>query len=206
MSKFSVHALIEWTRKEKSFILIIVAILVFRGSVINWYRVPSESMVPTLQVGDYIVVNRLAFGVHFPFTQWSFFKTGAVGRGDIVVFDWPPEPTTLFVKRVIGLPGDKLKVSEGQVYINDSQVCIPHCEVFTSGDMETTIPPGQYFTMGDNRPNSSDSRVWGFVPFENIRGRAKFVALSVKLGEYFIPDFNWSRTFLGLNSSADFVK
>lgn len=197
--------MIAWIKKEKSFLAIILGILIFRGSIINWYRVPSESMVPTLQVGDYIVVNRLAFGIHIPFTQISLLKTGNVGRGDIVVFDWPPDPSILYVKRIIGLPGDKLKIADGKVFINGEQLCIPNCEVYSAGDFDMTVPEGSYWAMGDNRPNSSDSRVWGFVPFENIRGRAKFVALSVKLSDNYLPSFNWSRTFQGLNSSFDFL-
>ncbi len=179
----------------------------------NWYNVPSESMLPMLEIGDYIVVNRLAYGVHLPFAQSSLIKTGQVGRGDIIVFDYPPDESILFVKRVVGLPGDRLRIDneEGQVYINDVKQCIPNCDMRTMTDREdlltgVTIPEDSYFTMGDNRGNSADSRVWGNVPAKNIRGNARFVSVSMITKFFVIPvKVKWHRFFNRLTSSKDFL-
>lgn len=201
-----------WLKKEKSFLILIGSILIIRGSVMNWYNVPSESMLPMLEVGDYIVVNRLAYGVHLPFAQSSLIKTGKVGRGDIIVFDYPPDESILYVKRVIGVPGDRLRIDnvDGQVYVNDQKQCIPNCDVRTMTDKEElvsgiTIPEESYFVMGDNRNNSADSRIWGFVPAKNIRGNARFVSISMITKFFIIPvEVKWSRFFNRLTSSKDF--
>ena len=212
MNKSLFERIVDWVKAEKAFVGVILAIFVLRGSLLNWYRVPSESMVPTLLAGDYILVNRLAFGLHFPFTTESIVKTGDIGRGDIIVFDYPLDTSfwgTLYVKRVIGLPGDRIRVADGNVYVNGQQLCIPSCLVPSypgpmQGDVENVVPENSYFVMGDNREHSSDSRFWGYVPFENIRGRAKYILLNVTLS---LSNFSFdsSRFFIKLNSSKDFT-
>ena len=131
-------------------------------------RVESVSMKETLLPGDFVLVNRLAYNIRD-------FETGEVGRGDVVVFNPPFEAPEPYVKRVIGLPGEVVKIENGKVYVNDALVQEPYIEVdfSTSGNWE--IPADEIFVMGDNRNNSSDSRSWGTVPIDNIIGKALFV-------------------------------
>jgi len=131
-------------------------------------RVESVSMRETLHPGDFVLVNRVAYHIRG-------FETGEVGRGDVVVFDPPIPSDEPYVKRVIGLPGEVLKIENGKVYVNDVLVQEPYirADFHTSGTWE--VPPGEIFVMGDNRNNSSDSRSWGTVPIDNIIGKALFV-------------------------------
>jgi signal peptidase I len=131
-------------------------------------RVESVSMRETLHPGDFVLVNRVAYDV-------EGYETGEVGRGDVVVFDPPFESEEPYVKRVIGLPGEVVKIENGKVYVNDVLVQEPYVQAdfHTSGTWE--VPANEIFVMGDNRNNSSDSRSWGTVPIENIIGKALFV-------------------------------
>jgi signal peptidase I len=130
-------------------------------------RVESISMQPTLYPGDYVIVNKLAYR----------FK-GNPDRGDVIVFRYPPNPEAIpYIKRVIGLPGDRIHVANGKVYVNDQSVIEPYLVVPTNRGGDWTVPAGQLFVMGDNRNNSSDSRSWGYVPLENIIGRAELIYL-----------------------------
>ena len=127
-------------------------------------KVESISMKPTLNPYDYVVINRLAY------------KLGSPKRGDIIVFKYPPDPTQIpYIKRVIGLPGDKIHISGGRVYINDNILTEPYIKVATHPDGDWTVPEDSLFVMGDNRQNSSDSRAWGMVPFANILGKAEVI-------------------------------
>jgi signal peptidase I len=130
-------------------------------------RVESISMQPTLYPGDYVIVNKLAYR----------FK-GNPERGDVIVFRYPPNPEAIpYIKRVIGLPGDQIHIADGKVYVNGQAVVEPYLVVSTNRGGDWTVPAGQLFVMGDNRNNSSDSRSWGFVPLENIIGRAELIYL-----------------------------
>jgi signal peptidase I len=130
-------------------------------------RVESISMQPTLYPGDYVIVNKLAYR----------FK-GTPNRGDVIVFRYPPNPEAIpYIKRVIGLPGDQIHIADGKVYVNGQAVVEPYLVVTTNRGGDWTVPAGQIFVMGDNRNNSSDSRSWGFVPLENIIGRAEVIYL-----------------------------
>lgn len=130
-------------------------------------RVESISMQPTLYPGDYVIVNKLAYR----------FK-GTPNRGDVIVFRYPPNPEAIpYIKRVIGLPGDQIHIGDGKVYVNGQAVVEPYLVVTTNRGGDWTVPAGQIFVMGDNRNNSSDSRSWGFVPLENIIGRAEVIYL-----------------------------
>lgn len=130
-------------------------------------RVVSVSMEPTLFQGDFVMVNKFAYRfTHIP------------RRGDVIVFKYPPDPeSTPYIKRVIGLPGDQIHISDGKVYINGQQMMEPYLKVITKLGGDWTVPEGNLFVMGDNRNNSSDSRKWGFVPLENIIGRAEVIYL-----------------------------
>ncbi len=130
-------------------------------------RVESISMQPTLFPGDYVIVNKLAYRLK-----------GNPDRGDVIVFRYPPNPEAIpYIKRVIGLPGDQIHIADGKVYVNGQAVVEPYLVVTTNRGGDWTVPAGQLFVMGDNRNNSSDSRSWGFVPLENIIGRAELIYL-----------------------------
>ena len=145
---------------------ILLSVVLFLGinSVSSRIRVESISMQPTLYAGDMVLVNRLAY------------KFGQPERGAIIVFKYPPEPTqTPYIKRVIGLPGDKIQIAGGQVTVNGQVLVEPYIAAQTSRGGEWTVPENSLFVMGDNRNNSSDSRAWGMVPFGNIIGKALFI-------------------------------
>jgi len=130
-------------------------------------RVESISMQPTLHPGDYVIINKLAYRF-----------TGNPDRGDVIVFRYPPNPDAIpYIKRVIGLPGDQVHIADGKIYIDGQQMFEPYLSATTSRGGDWTVPEGNFFVMGDNRNNSSDSRTWGFVPFENIIGRAEMIYL-----------------------------
>jgi signal peptidase I len=154
---------------------ILLVLVVFLGINIisERIRVESISMLPTLYPGDYVIVNRLAYRFnHNP------------ERGDVIVFKYPPNPEAIpYIKRIIGLPGDQVHISDGKIYINGQQMLEPYLKVTTNRGGDWTVPEGQLFVMGDNRNNSSDSRSWGFVPYENIIGRAEVI---------YLPPQHWS--------------
>lgn len=160
---------IWWDNFQILFIALILALLI-RVFVAEPRYIPSDSMVPTLEVGDRLVVEKLSYRFHPP----QF--------GDIVVFDPPPYLQSLgftkeqaFIKRIIATPGQTVQVLEGQVYVNGQ----PLVEPYIASPADYTLPPvqvpdDQFFVMGDNRPNSNDSHVWGFLPVQNIIGHAWF--------------------------------
>lgn len=179
----------------------------FRSSVFDWYEVPSGSMLPTIQLGDRIFVKKFAYDIRIPFTGISLFENEALKRGEIVVFIHP-ESGIDFVKRVVAIPGDTVEIRENILYINGQpinrksssfQELPPDSEpedatdvykeyltengyfVFEKGVDDfpiTKIPSGTFFVIGDNRDNSNDSRFWGFVPRQNLRGKALNVLVS----------------------------
>lgn len=145
-------------------------VVVLRTFFVGMFYVPSESMVPTLEINDHVVVTKLSYKMHEP------------QRGDVVVFKYPPnEEQGLkevdYVKRLIGLPGETLEIKDNTVFINGKPLKEPYLNVDTNmpdyGPI--TVPEAQYFMMGDNRNNSSDSRVWGYVPEEYLIGKAQFI-------------------------------
>lgn len=126
-------------------------------------RVENISMKPTLQPGEFLLVNRVAY------------KIGEPSIGDIVVFHAPGASDLDYIKRVVGLPGDHVEISDGLVYVNDQPLYEPYISDPPRYSGEWDVPPGQLFVLGDNRNNSSDSHMWGFVPFEDIVGRALLI-------------------------------
>jgi signal peptidase I len=126
-------------------------------------RVDGESMLPSLRTGEFVVVNRLAY------------KLGEPGHGDVIVFKFPRDPEQEYIKRVIGLPGDKVSVTHGRVMINDQVMEEAYIAAQPGYQGEWNVPQGTVFVLGDNRNNSSDSHNWGMVPFEDIIGKAVFV-------------------------------
>ncbi|HEX9027838.1 MAG TPA: signal peptidase I [Anaerolineales bacterium] len=145
---------------------VLLSVVLFLGinAVSSRIRVESISMQPTLYAGNFVLVNKLAY------------QLGKPGRGDIIVFRYPPDPTQVpYIKRVIGLPGDHVSIAGGKVYINGAQLIEPYLVTTTNRGGEWTVPPNSLFVMGDNRNNSSDSRSWGFVPLQNVIGKAEVV-------------------------------
>lgn len=127
-------------------------------------RVESISMQPTLYAGDFIIVNKLAY------------KLGEPGRGDIIIFHYPPDPNREpYIKRVIGLPGDTIRVSSGDVYVGDVLLDEPYISDSPDYDGTWEVPGDSLFVLGDNRNSSSDSHSWGMVPLENVIGKAEIV-------------------------------
>jgi len=174
-------------------------ILLFLG--VRWliaepFVIPSGSMIPTLHIHDHILVNKLAYGVHVPFSKSWLMHWSNPRRGDIIVFRYPENPDVFFVKRAIGLPGDKVTLQSGALRINDQVLnleritplatdadpayeffreeghVVRYRDQFNAESEPITVPEGKLFVLGDNRDQSSDSRYWGFVPEENLVGRA----------------------------------
>lgn len=141
---------------------VIIAAVLFLGinAISARIRVDSFSMEPTLFKGNYVVVDKLSY------------KIGSPDRGDIIVFHYPPNPDEQYIKRVVGLPGDRIHISGGRVFVNEELLAEPYLRVPTKSGGDWVVPEDSLFVMGDNRNNSSDSRVWGVVPFENLVGKA----------------------------------
>jgi signal peptidase I len=148
-------------------ILLSLVLFLAINAVSERIRVESISMQPTLYPGDYVIVNKLAYRFG-----------GSPERGDVIVFRYPPNPEAIpYIKRVIGLPEDQVHIADGKIYINGQLMLEPYLKVTTNRGGDWTVPAGNLFVMGDNRNNSSDSRTWGFVPLENIIGRAEVIYL-----------------------------
>lgn len=188
---------------SKSFFPVILLVLLLRSFLAEPFHIPSSSMVPTLLIGDFILVNKYDYGVRLPVLHTKIIKVGEPKRGDVAVFRYPNDPSVDYIKRIVGLPGDHIVYRNKTLYINGvvmqhealgpytgldadgAMLAREHLgsethEVLTvpsqySNEGEWTVPEGEYFAMGDNRDNSSDSRYWGFVPEQNLVGRAFFI-------------------------------
>lgn len=203
---------IEFIRSSLPLVYLITALLALRWTVVEPYVVPTGSMEPTLKTGDRLYALKCAYDIRFPFTEWMLLSTGTVKRGDVILFRSPKDPSITFVKRAVGLPGDRLEFRNGALFVNGEEVrksVFPGREVMYDindkesktlyvenlGDVrhyailrnfgglnrnmpETVIPPDHLFAVGDNRDDSHDSRAWGFVPMENLKGRAMFIWFS----------------------------
>lgn len=188
----------------KSFFPVFLIVLILRSFIFEPFKIPSGSMMPTLLIGDFILVNKYDYGIRLPVIHTKIINNKTPDRGDIVVFRYPVDPKIPFIKRIIGLPGDKITYYKKTIYINNvevKQVMNGRYKAYGSGFMmegaslrkedllglqhdilispdraskqlETVVPEGHYFVLGDNRDNSKDSRYWGFVPDENLVGRA----------------------------------
>jgi signal peptidase I len=208
------------------------ALFLLRSFLVEPFKIPSSSMVPTLLVGDFILVNKYTYGIRLPVANRKLIPLGSPERGDVMVFRFPDDPSLDYIKRVVGVPGDRVEYRNKRLAINGTPVPVrqvddylskermqfsrrfvetmngleheilldedapaavmpgrsfPHagnCNYNMSG-LACTVPPGHYFVMGDNRDNSSDSRVWGFVPDDNIVGKAFFIWLNLnELGRF----------------------
>lgn len=200
---------------NKLFILFILLMSVFRSAVADWYTVPTGSMQPTIKEGDRIIVNKLAYDLRIPFSKISLIKTGEPKRGEIVVFESKAADNRL-IKRMIGLPGDTIEMKNEKLYINGKALkykiaqdnaqqlfvkekvgSINHMvriDKESSSQLSSfstmKVPEGHYLVLGDNRRNSSDSRVYGFVPHHELKGKATAIAFSVNYDNYYLPREN----------------
>jgi signal peptidase I len=234
----------------RSMVPVVVVVLVLRSFLFEPFRIPSDSMMPTLRDGDFILVNKFSYGLRLPVLNSKILDLGLPERGDVVVFRWPPNPRVNYIKRVVGLPGDRVKVVNDRIYVNGEAIpetdagrysdgcyenmrltevrigehvhqamsCltsqrldgfpVPGCDrnigrsytcveeadlaqgpgLGDRGDAdEVTVPAGNYLMIGDNRDNSEDGRIWGFVPEKNLVGSAKRVWFN------FDGDRSWKR-------------
>jgi len=203
---------------SKSFFPVLIAVLILRAFLYEPFRIPSGSMMPSLLVGDFILVNKYDYGLRLPVVHTPITSGEKPKRGDVAVFRYPEDQSLDYIKRVIGLPGDHISYYNRRLTVNDKPLnmkTLPiyqglgessdlminqgcdnlkaKCQVYEehmddmsytvmtdpdvrfSADGELFVPPGHYFVMGDNRDHSSDSRVWGFVPEENLVGKAVMI-------------------------------
>jgi len=183
---------------------IIVALLLalfIRTFVVQAFKIPSGSMEPTLLIGDHILVNKFIYGTKIPFTSIRLLPLQKPQKGDVVVFIYPLDPSKDFIKRVVAVEGDTVKITNKKLFINGVEAADPHAvykedTVFPAEVQKrdnfgpVTVPPGNIFVLGDNRDRSLDSRFWGFVPLEDLRGKAFIIYWSWNSQE---TNVRWNR-------------
>ena len=163
----------------------ILLALVIRTLIVQAFTIPSGSMMDTLLVGDYILVNKFLYGPEVPLVEWRTPALRDPHRGDIIVFKYPQDEKRDFIKRIVGTPGDEVQVKGHTVFVNGKPLKEPYVKFsdtaagrsstycgYAYGCEPTIVPPDSYFVMGDNRDNSQDSRYWGFVKRDKIKGKA----------------------------------
>ena len=185
---------VESKRRRKSIVreyaeaiaIAVLLALVIRSLVVQAFTIPSGSMMDTLLVGDYILVNKFLYGPELPFVDWRLPGIRAPRRGDIIVFRYPQDEKRDFIKRIVATAGERVQIRGQQVFVNGRPLQEPYTKFADSpasrgpdtycgyayGCEPTTVPPNSYFVMGDNRDNSQDSRYWGFVKQDKIKGKA----------------------------------
>lgn len=211
-----------WVEYGASFFPVILLVFGLRSFIVEPFKIPSGSMIPTLQVGDFILVNKFTYGIRLPVINKKIIDINQPKRGDVMVFRFPEDPSLDYIKRVVGIPGDKVAYQNKRLTINGQPIearrvddylhrerlyyskqyvekadgiehrmlndddapafisdvaLFPHRNncLYNNSGVICTVPAGHYFMMGDNRDNSRDSRFWGFVPEENIVGKAFFI-------------------------------
>ena len=177
----------------ESLAVAVVLALFVRTWVLQAFKIPSGSMEPGLLVGDHLIVNKMEFAPAATSFERAIMPGRPIQRGDVIVFKYPQEPERDFIKRVIGLPGDTVELRRKKVFINGNPIEEPYAHFLepasTDGMPRTddrreeygpvSVPPHQYFMMGDNRDNSEDSRYWGFMPEWYVKGQALFIYFAV---------------------------
>jgi signal peptidase I len=175
--------------------------LFIRTFIVQAFKIPSGSMIPTLQIGDHILVNKLAYGIRVPLWGHYLVDFGKIQRGDVIVFIFPEDRSKDFIKRVVGVAGDAVEIRGKKIYINGQQVEDPYAH-FEGDDPQnilpasrddygpTKVPENHLFVMGDNRDRSYDSRFWGFVNLDDVRGKAFLIYWSWDGGDRWV---RWER-------------
>jgi signal peptidase I len=193
MAQFKKSTLREYF---ESIVIAVILALFVRTWVVQAFKIPTGSMENNLLIGDHLLVNKFVFGPTVAGLERALLPVGPIRRGDVVVFKYPEDPERDFIKRVIGLPGETLEVREKKVYVNGRPLEEPYVHYlqpvggqheFTSFDVRdrygpVTVPEGHYFVMGDNRDNSQDSRYWGFLKREYVKGKALMIYWSYDAG------------------------
>lgn len=176
----------------ESLALAILVALVVRSSVVEAFWVPSGSMLPTIQIGDHLFVNKLAYNLRVPFLGYEILRWGHVQRGDIVVFVSPQRDRIDLIKRVVAVGGDTVEIRNKVLYINGEKVDDSHARFLDTRHQSVvprdnfgpvTVPEGKIFCLGDNRDHSHDSRYWGFADEKDVKGKATFIYWSRAAGE-----------------------
>jgi len=182
----------------ESIVIAVILALFIRTFVVQAFKIPTGSMEENLLIGDHLLVNKFVLGPSVTSAERRLLPIAQPERGEIVVFKFPEEPERDFIKRVIGLPGETVELRERQVFVDGEPLDEPYVHYLrpvgsvgldevTSSDVRerygpVTVPRGQYFVMGDNRDNSQDSRYWGFLPRELIKGKAAVIYWSFDSG------------------------
>ena len=183
----------------ESIVIAVILALFIRTFVVQAFKIPTGSMEENLLIGDHLLVNKFVFGPSASAVERAVLPMASLKRGEVVVFKYPEEPDRDFIKRVIGLPGETVELREKKVYINGTPLHEPYVHFLapprsgtefnevTSFDVRerygpVTVPPNQYFVMGDNRDNSQDSRYWGFLPRDLVKGKALVIYWSYEAG------------------------
>jgi len=202
----------------ESIVIAVILALFVRTWVVQAFKIPTGSMENNLLIGDHLLVNKFVFGPTLGSGDRAVLPVREVRRGDIIVFKFPDDPQRDFIKRAIGLPGDTLELRNKQVFINGQPLNEPYVHFLTAsegGEITSTdvrehygpvtVPPDQYFMMGDNRDNSQDSRYWGFMPRSYIKGKALMIYWSYDSGTdeaslfsvvtHFFTRTRWERLF-----------
>jgi len=164
----------------ESIIVAFLLAMVIRAFVVQAFKIPTGSMRPTLLEGDLILVNKFQYGAKIPFTDLRLPAFTKFNRGDVIVFIYPEDRKKDFIKRLVGLPGETVEIKGGTIFVNDKPLLDPPFNqyyYYNRGDMgiegqKITVPKDSLFVLGDNSASSKDSRYWGFVPFNNILGKA----------------------------------
>ena len=190
---------------------VVLIVLLLRGFLAEPFRIPSGSMLSTLEIGDFILVNKFAYGIRPPVWNKKIIDINDPQRGDVIVFRYPENPSVDYIKRVVGIPGDEIAYYNKVLYINGKQITqeplgvyqagFPNLKrfkeqlddvehdilinvMYPAGDFVVKVPPNRYFVLGDNRDNSRDSRFWGFVPDENLVGKAFMIWMNWEWGNW----------------------
>jgi signal peptidase I len=190
-----------WREYVEAIVIAVLLALFIRTFVVQAFKIPSGSMLPTLEIGDHLLVNKFIYGIKNPFTGSVIIPIGKPHPGDVVVFRFPKDRSVDYIKRVVGVGGDVVQVRDKKVFVNNQLVEEPHAQYTSNFIMSASegprdnfgpvkVPEGNIFVMGDNRDNSYDSRFWGFVDQRDILGRASFIYWSWDLDA---PFFSFSR-------------
>jgi len=186
----------------EAFVVAVILAILIRAIFVQAFKIPSGSMENTLLIGDHILVNKLIYGIRVPFTDLRWPRLTEPGRGDVIVFVYPEDRTKDFIKRVVAVGGDTVEMRDKRVLVNGQEEQAPYARHVTKVSLPADISPrdnlapvkvpqGHLFVMGDNRDQSHDSRWWGFVPVEDVKGEAFLIYYSAED----FPLVRWDRAF-----------